>query len=116
MPWDNKSAPPRKLCKRINTPGHAHYLTFSCFHRQPFLSRDRTRQWLADAIIAARNKHAFRLIAYVFMPEHVHLLIRPTRDQYNISTMLHDIKVPVGRRARKFVLTEAPDFTANMRS
>ena len=25
----------RKTCKRYNTPGDAHALTFSCFRRQP---------------------------------------------------------------------------------
>jgi len=32
-----------KRCRRLNEPGHAHALTFSCFRRQPFLSKDRSR-------------------------------------------------------------------------
>ena len=39
-----------KACRRYNDAGHAHALTFSCFHRQAFLSRNRTRRWLIDAI------------------------------------------------------------------
>ena len=39
-----------KRVKSYNTPGHAHELTFSCFRRLPLLNRDRTRQWLLDAI------------------------------------------------------------------
>jgi hypothetical protein len=35
--------------KAINTPGHAHELTFSCYQRFPFLKAERTCQWLADA-------------------------------------------------------------------
>jgi putative transposase len=42
--------PHRKRCKRHDIPGHAHYLTFSCFRRQPFLTGVRARAWLVDAI------------------------------------------------------------------
>ncbi|MDA0835649.1 MAG: hypothetical protein O2955_13865 [Planctomycetota bacterium] len=31
-----------------NEPGHAHELTFSCYHRLPLLSRERSCRWLAD--------------------------------------------------------------------
>jgi hypothetical protein len=59
----------RKRCRRYDEPGHAHFLTFTCFRRQLFLSRDRTCQWLAEAIGSALDKHYFHLWAYVFMPE-----------------------------------------------
>jgi REP element-mobilizing transposase RayT len=44
-------------------------------------SSRRTCQWLAEAIDEARTQHDFALWAYVFMPEHVHLIIYPRRDQ-----------------------------------
>lgn len=112
--WDPQNATPRKQCERWNTAHHFHYLTFSCFRRQAFLGPDRTRQWLADAIGAARIKHDFRVIAYVFMPEHVHLLIRPQQRVYNISRILQGIKLPVSRKARAFILKEAPAFADRM--
>ena len=67
-----------KKCKRYDISGHAHELTFCCYRKQKFLAKDRTCKWLADAIDAARMKHCFSLWAYVFMPEHVHLLVNPT--------------------------------------
>jgi len=115
MVWKPENAPPRKRCKRYNTPGQSHFLTFSCFGRQAFLSRERTCQWLADAVIRAREKYAFKLIAYVFMPEHVHLLIHPTQREYDISAILESIKIPVGRKARNFVVKHAPEFIERMR-
>src|SRR5580704_11953175 len=54
----------RKACQRFNEPGHAHALTFSCFCRRPFLSKDRSRMWLVEAIDQARQIHAFDLWAY----------------------------------------------------
>src|SRR6516225_4955404 len=64
----------RKRCRRYNEPGRAHELTFSCYRRLPLLSRDRTREWLIEAIQAARAQERFDLWAYVVMPEHVHIL------------------------------------------
>jgi REP element-mobilizing transposase RayT len=82
----------RKTCRRFNERGHPHSLTFSRFSRRPFLSKDRSRMWLVEAIDRAREKHAFDLWAYVVMPEHVHLLIWPRNPVYSISRMLTSIK------------------------
>jgi putative transposase len=106
--------PHRKTCKRFNELGFAHSLTFSCFRRQPFLTKDRSRQWLVDAIDRAREKHRFQVWAYVVMPEHVHLLILPTEADYDISHILNSIKQSVVRRALVFVRREAPAFLAKM--
>ncbi len=104
----------RKTCKRFNNPGDAHALTFSCFHRQPFLTKDRTRRWFVDAIEQARQKHQFHLWAYVIMPEHAHLLVWPTRAQYDISAFLRSVKQSVVRKALPFIRREAPGFLPRM--
>ena len=110
MAWVSENAPPRKRCKRYNTPGDSHYLTFSCYRRQPFLAKDRACRWFAEAIGAAREKRRFRLIAYVFMPEHAHLLIHPQEREYDISLILQSLKIPVARKARDFLLNNAPHY------
>ncbi len=104
-----------KTCRRIDEPGQAHSLTFSCYKRRPFLSRDRSRLWLIEALNAAREKHRFDVWAYVIMPEHVHLLIFPQQETYSIANVLLDLKRPVARRAVLFVKQEAPAFLDQMR-
>ncbi len=89
----------RKRCRRYEDPGHSHELTFSCYRRLPLLSRDRTREWLVEAIAEARDRERFDLWAYVIIPEHVHLLIRPRESGYKISRIFWRIKQPVGRWA-----------------
>src|SRR6266851_9558926 len=84
-----------------NEPGHAHEFTFSCFRRYAFLKAERTCQWLADALDDARKDLDFFIWAYVFMPEHVHLIVYPKRLKYDIGIILHAIKEPVGREAVK---------------
>ena len=88
-----------KRCRRQNNPGDAHELTFGCFHNQQFLSSDRTCRWLAESIQGAREKHGFSLWAYVFMPEHVHLLVCPQREAYSVPRILQSIKQPVAQKA-----------------
>ena len=102
--------PHRKTCKRYNNPGEAHALTFSCFRRQTFLGKGRSRNWLIDAINRAREKLAFHVWAYVIMPEHAHLLIWPTQAAYDISKILKAIKKSVANRAWLLCGTRLPIF------
>jgi len=82
----------------VNEPGHAHELTFCCFRRYAFLQSERTCQRLAESLEEARRKMGFALWAYVFMPEHVHVLIHPHCLGYDIGIILKQIKEPIGLR------------------
>jgi putative transposase len=100
----------RKTCRRYNEPGHAHELTFSCYHGLKLLAAERTCQWLAEAIEEARTKCRFDLWAYVFMPEHAHLLIWPRELEYSISSIIWRIKRPVGVKAMEFLEENEPHW------
>jgi putative transposase len=104
----------RKTCQRINEPGHAHALTFSCFRRQPFLTKDRSRTWLIEAIKRACRKRQFDLWAYVIMPEHVHLLVCPRERVYSVSMFLKSLKQSVAKKALGYVRKQAPGFLSRM--
>ena len=83
---------------RLNIPGHAHELTFSCYKRKPFLKSNSINLILAESINKARQKHCFEVWAYVFMPEHVHILLYPKEEIYSISDILKSIKQSSSRR------------------
>ncbi len=89
----------RKTRKVFNTPGEAHELTFSCFRQQKFLSKVRTCEYFIDAVRKARKIYNFHVWAYVIMPEHVHLLVFPPDDGYDMSTIQKSIKQSVSRNA-----------------
>jgi putative transposase len=105
---------PRKRVRHFDLPGDAHFLTFSCFHRLPLLSKDRTRKWLVEAIADARIKHGFELWAWVIMPEHVHLLINPRSTETRISDVLADMKRPVAQRAIAYLVARNSSFLARL--
>jgi putative transposase len=97
-----------KRCQRWNVAGHAHELTFNCYQNRPFLSRERMCEYLVDSINAARKGYDLDLWAYVFMPNHVHLVICPRRETYSISATLLAIKQPVSRRAIGYLRKHNP--------
>ena len=100
----------RFLRKSCNFSGHAHELTFSCFHGLPLFKNDRTCQWLADSINQARKKHEYDLWAYVIMPTHVHLLVHPRKEHCKISAILKSIKLPVAKRAIRYLRDHDPKW------
>ena len=104
----------RKKCKRLNFPGDAHELTFSCYNQQAFLLDDRVRLKLCETIATAREIHNFDLWAYVIMHEHVHLLIWPRKDDYSISKILTTIKQPVSKTFIFNVKKENPGLLHSM--
>ena len=100
----------RKRVRSCNDPGHAHELTFSCFHRLPLLTKDRTRQWCIEAIKKARRDLDLAVWAYVLMPEHIHILFWPRQPVYEIRLIRTALKVPVARKALSYLRRRAPHF------
>ncbi len=59
---------------------HRYFLTFCTYRRHLlFVTRERVDVALAQILRAAADEH-FALIAYCFMPDHLHLLIEGQRD------------------------------------
>ena len=88
-----------KGLKRHYGQGDLHFITFCCYHRRRYLETVRARNLFLKVLEEVRRKFEFRLIGYVRMPEHVHLLIsEPTRD--NVSRALQVLKQRVSRAMR----------------
>ena len=86
----------RKTVKRFHEPGDCHELTFWCYRRIPLLTNDEWRQLLAESLDRAVHGQSYRLIASVFMPEHVHILIQPTSHEVRMDLFLKMMKTLVG--------------------
>lgn len=87
--------------RRYYGKGDLHFITFSCYRRLPLLRSARARNAFVSELARLRDELQFRLIGYVVMPEHVHLLISEPR-QGTPSTMLQKLKLRVARRLRKW--------------
>ncbi len=105
----NQSKPHRKTLKRYDLPNHIHELTFSCYKRLPLLVSERTNLYLSKSVITACEKLDYSVIAYVFMPTHVHILVRPNRYSYSISDFLRLVKQPVARMEISYLKRYEPE-------
>ncbi|MDQ2986621.1 MAG: transposase [Armatimonadota bacterium] len=67
----------KKRRRAYDAPGDAHELTYSTYRRLPLLERTATKELFLKCLDRARKRLGFRIVAYVVMPEHVHLLVFP---------------------------------------
>jgi len=67
----------------------------------PLLTNDEWRVLLAESLDRAVKGQACRLVAYVFMPELVHILVQPTVVKARIDLLLKAIKAPFSVRIRR---------------
>jgi len=95
----------RKRVKHYHEPSDIHELTFSCYHRLPLLSNDTWRSYLTESIIQACRKQRFCLAAFVFMPEHVHLLVFAETNAPNVSRFLAAVKRPCSASIKRDLVT-----------
>jgi putative transposase len=90
----------RNPLKRHYGQGDLHFVTFSCYRRRPLLGTARARDRFVKILDEVRRRHAFRLVGYVVMPEHVHLLIsEPVKK--NPSKILQVLKQKVAQASLK---------------
>jgi len=88
MPWG---------LKRYQQARELHFVTFSCYRRQPLLSSAHAKRLFEVALEQARRQYGFFVTGYVIMPEHVHLLLsEPERG--TLARALQAVKQSVARR------------------
>ncbi len=104
-----ENPPHRKTRDTYNTPGEPHELTFTCYKFRKFLSKDRTRQYVIDALARFPREYEFDLWAYVIMPEHMHVIVAPRHDEYDMSDFLKSFKQSVSRKAINYLRRYNPD-------
>lgn len=88
MPWG---------LKRFHQSGQTHFLTFSCFRRQPLFADALARQTFEQALERIRRSFRLCIYGYVVMPEHIHLLIGEPQGAM-LSDALKSLKQGISRR------------------
>ena len=88
MPWG---------LRRFQQTRDLHYITFSCYRRQPRLT-PAARRLFEHALERSRKAYGFYVVAYVVMPEHVHLLIGEPQKS-TVSGVVHALNLSVTMRS-----------------
>ena len=85
--------------KRYQTLGHDHFVTFSCYNREPYLTTASSKNTFLDSLELTRKRYNFEVLGYVVMPEHVHLLLsEPKYHEIPLSKALQSLKLSVSKR------------------
>ena len=95
-----RNDPHRKQVRHYHEPGDFHEFTFSCYDRLPLLTNDDWRQRLSRSLDAACIALGFDLVAFVYMPEHIHLLAYPNLPIPDPSRFLARLKQPFSKEVK----------------
>lgn len=91
---DTASMAVRRHMRRWEVEGNPRFITCSCYRRMQLMGKGAIRDVFARELAAARKELGFRLLAWVAMPEHFHLVLVPPRG-IRMGTILTRIKRPV---------------------
>jgi putative transposase len=74
-----------------------HFVTFTCYHRHPYLADPGSRDLFEAMLEQTRRLYRFYVTGYVVMPDHVHLLLsEPERRMLSVAIQV--LKQAVARR------------------
>jgi putative transposase len=85
------------------------FVTTTCHNFLPLLANEHSKQVLYDSIAFVNAKYKCRIIAYVFMPDHIHFVCFFEEQNFLIEYM-RDFKKFTAFRLRKYVCEEGPDW------
>ena len=95
---------PRGL-RRFHESGQSHFITFSCYRRQPKFVNAAVYDLFPPCLEDMRRRFDLRVYGYVVMPEHVHLLLsEPEHD--TLAAAIHYLKLSFAKRVRSRRVTQ----------
>jgi putative transposase len=83
--------------RRYQQAGDFHFITFSCYQRQPYLASVSCRNLFEAALETIRKRYDFVIVGYVVMPEHVHLLTNEPKVG-TLDRAIQALKLSVAKR------------------
>ena len=100
-----------KSLVRYQQSGDLHFITFSCYRRQPHLGVASARDLFERSLETMRLRYDFFISGYVVMPEHIPLLVsEPRKAIFAKALQALKLSVAVQRRERPFWQARYYDF------
>ena len=82
---------------RFHIKGHIYYITTVLYNRLPVFTRPSFIIPLYDSLNFYRYRQDFKLLGYVIMPDHIHLMIWP-HGESTVSDIMRDYKEFTSKR------------------
>jgi putative transposase len=92
--------------RRIILSDYCYFITTVVKDRKKLLLDEGICSLILDDLEFYRKKYQFELLAYVIMPDHLHLLLSLTGDG-NISKVMHDFKSHAAQEINKTLKKES---------
>ena len=83
--------------QRFHLEGHIYYITTVVYNRLPIFTRPTFVIALLDSLNFYRYKQQFKLLGYVIMLDHLHLIIWPFGEA-TVSDIMRDYKEFTAKR------------------
>jgi putative transposase len=77
--------------RRYYIPNAIVFITQVVQDREPVFQHEAHLELLRSTLRTVKDLHPFSMLAYVFLPDHFHLLLKPT-GQSNFSQIMHSLK------------------------
>jgi REP-associated tyrosine transposase len=77
--------------RRYYLPNTLVFITQVVEGREPAFKNDNHLELLRSTLKTVKQYHPFSMLAYVFLPDHFHLLLQPTGPS-NFSQIMHSLK------------------------
>lgn len=98
---------------RYQQAGHFHFVTFSCYRRQPFFRSPGCREVFESSLETMRLRYDFVVAGYVVMPEHVHLLVSEPKLAV-LSKAIQALKLSVSVQSKRRPFWQARYYDFNV--
>ncbi|MFH1479008.1 MAG: transposase [Candidatus Omnitrophota bacterium] len=85
--------------RRYKEDGYIYFITTNTYSNKGIFLKEKPSLFLKSIISYYRFVFRFKLYTYCIMPDHIHMLIQPLTKQYDISTIMKEIK---GTFAREY--------------
>ncbi|MEX2160238.1 MAG: transposase [Dehalococcoidia bacterium] len=94
-PWLPVRRPNRLDLDGYREPGRF-FVTASTSGRQPWFRRDAVARYCADALRESCSRQRFELVAYCFIPDHLHFLVESEQEGTDLVRLVRDFKQRTG--------------------
>jgi REP-associated tyrosine transposase len=75
---------------------HRYFLTFCTHNRKPFFTRGLIVACVIDEFLRVAVEERLEILAYCFMPDHVHLLVEGVQDDSDLRRFIFRLKQATG--------------------
>jgi putative transposase len=111
---EGRSPSRRKTLRRREIPLGIRFVTCSCLDRKPLFEHDRIKAEFVRTLQRTREHHRFALLAWVIMPEHVHLLMIPRLPESPVAAILNMLKSTFSRTVLARIRSDRDPALASM--